>query len=118
MQHTIDLLAKLKGEVSGYYSGPGIWGGVFEYGPTWSLNLGLQRKFLKDKLNVKVAANDIFYQSGWNGFSEFNGLRSEGMGRWDARRYSVSLSYRFGNDKVKSRKRKTGLEEEGKRVGS
>ena len=44
-QHTISLPYGFKGEVSGYYSGPGIWGGVFEYESNWSLNLGLQRKF-------------------------------------------------------------------------
>lgn len=116
-QHTIDLPWKLKGEVSGYYSGPGVWGGVFEYESSWSLNLGLQRKFLQDQLNVRISANDIFYETGWDGFSNFNGLLSTGYGRWDSRRVGLSLSYNFGNQKVKSRKRKTGLEEEAKRVG-
>ncbi len=117
-QHTFNLPWKLKGEISGYYSGPGVWGGVFEYNPTWSLNLGLQRKFLQDKLNVRLSANDIFYQSGWDGVSVFNGLRSAGSGEWDSRRVALSLSYAFGNQNVKSRKRKTGLEDEAKRVGS
>ena len=116
-QHTFDLPWKLKAEVSGYYSGPGVWGGVFEYESSWSLNLGLQRKFLQDKLNVRLSANDIFYESGWDGVSKFNGLESFGSGRWDSRRVSLSMSYAFGNQKVKSRKRKTGLEEEAKRVG-
>ena len=108
---------KLTGEISGYYAGPGVWGGVFEYESSWSLNVGLQRKFLKDRLNIKISGSDLFFESGWDGISEFNGLTSEGSGRWDSRRTTISASYRFGNDKVKSRKRKTGLEEEGKRVG-
>jgi len=116
-QHTFTLPWKLKAEVSGYYSGPGVWGGVFEFEPSWSLGLGLQRRFFKEKLNVRISANDLFYQSGWNGESEFNGLRSVGSGEWDSRRVGLSLSYAFGNQNVKSRKRKTGLEEEGKRVG-
>jgi len=116
-QHTFDLPSKFKLEISGYFSGPGVWGGVFKYNPNGALNVGLQRKFLADKLNVKLAANDIFYTSGWNGASQFNGLRSEGQGRWDSRRVALSLSYNFGNDKVKSRKRNTGLEDEAKRVG-
>ncbi|MFT5167572.1 MAG: iron complex outermembrane receptor protein, partial [Saprospiraceae bacterium] len=116
-QHTFDLPWKLKAEVSGYFSGPGVWGGVFKYDSNWSLNLGLQRKFLKDKLNVRVSANDIFYESGWNGVSIFNGLESRGNGNWDSRRVSMSLSYAFGNQNVKSRKRTTGLKEEASRVG-
>ncbi|MEM9918317.1 MAG: TonB-dependent receptor [Bacteroidota bacterium] len=117
-QHTFTLPWGLKGEISGYYSGPGIWGGVFEYESNWSLNVGLQRKFLQDQLNVRVSVNDIFYQTGWDGISEFNGLVSEGSGRWDSRRVSLSLNYRFGNQNVKSRKRKTGIEDEAGRVSN
>ena len=49
-QHTFDLPNKFKAELSGYYSGPGVWGGVFKYETTWALNIGLQRKFIQDKL--------------------------------------------------------------------
>ncbi|MEZ4954254.1 MAG: outer membrane beta-barrel family protein, partial [Saprospiraceae bacterium] len=118
MQHTIDLPAKFKGEVSGWFSGPGIWGGVFLYETSYSLNFGLQRKFLNDQLNVKLSANDVTYQSGWSGYSEFDGLLSTGRGRWDSRRVNLSMSYRFGNENVKSRKRKTGMEDEAGRVGN
>ncbi len=117
-QHTFDLPWKLKGEISGWFSGPGIWGGVFKYDTSWSLNAGLQRRFLQDRLNVKLGVSDIFFESGWSGTSAFNGLESTGRGNWDSRRGSISISYRFGNQNVKSRKRKTGLEDEADRVGS
>ncbi len=116
-QHTFNLPMGFTAEVSGWYSGPGVWGGVFIYEPSWSLDLGLQRKFLKERLNAKLSASDIFYQAGWEGVSKFNGLVSEGSGNWDGRRVSLSLSYRFGNENVKSRNRKTGSEEEARRVG-
>ncbi|MFZ4475797.1 MAG: TonB-dependent receptor domain-containing protein [Saprospiraceae bacterium] len=115
-QHTFDLPHGFKAEVSGYYSGPGIWGGVFVYESSWSLDVGLQRKFLKDRLTVKVSASDLFFQSGWDGYSDFNGLLSYGGGNWDSRRGSLSLSYRFGNENVKARKRSTGIEAEAGRV--
>jgi outer membrane receptor protein involved in Fe transport len=115
-QSTFTLPLGLKGEISGYYSGPGVWGGVFKYGPQWSLNLGLQKKFLQERLNVRLSANDIFFQSGWEGESSFNGLTSAGMGQWDSRRVALSLNYSFGNSNVKSRKRKTGIEDATKRI--
>ncbi|MFT6319933.1 MAG: outer membrane receptor protein involved in Fe transport [Granulosicoccus sp.] len=115
-QHTFNLPNQFTAEVSGYYSGPGVWGGVFEYESSWSLNLGLQRKFLNDQLNVRLSANDIFFESGWDGVSVFDGLVSEGSGNWDSRNVSLSVSYNFGNQQVKSRKRKTGLEDEAGRV--
>ncbi|MBC7773937.1 MAG: TonB-dependent receptor [Phycisphaerae bacterium] len=116
-QHTFDLPLGIKGEVSGFFSGPGIWGGVFIYESSWGLNLGLQRKFLHERLNVRLSADDIFYETGWDGYSDFNGLYSYGSGRWDSRRISLSVGYRFGNDNVKSRKRNTGMETEAGRVG-
>ncbi|MCC6724853.1 MAG: TonB-dependent receptor [Saprospiraceae bacterium] len=117
-QHTFDLPKGIKLELSGWYSGPGVWGGVFVYDPSYSIDFGIQKKFLQDKLNVRLSANDIFYQSWWSGVSKFNGMVSEGSGKWDSRRIGASISYRFGNDNVKSRQRQTGMEEEGKRVGS
>ena len=117
-QQTYALPGGFTGELSGYFNGPGVWGGVFEYNESWSLNLGLQKKFLNNNLNVKLSAQDLFFQSGWDGQSEFDGLISEGAGNWDSRRVNLSMSYNFGNNNVKSRNRKTGIEDESKRVGS
>ncbi len=116
-QHTFKLFKGVKGEVSGYYSGPGVWGGVFKYDPNWTLNAGLQKEFFKKKLKARVAANNIFNQLGWKGTSSFDGLVSAGNGRFDNRFVSFSLNYNFGNQNIKSRKRKSGLQEEEKRVG-
>ena len=116
-QHTLQLPWKLTGELSGYFAGPGIWGGVFLYDESWALNVGLQRTFLKEQLTVKVKAGDIFFQSGWSGESNFNGQQGFGAGVWDSRNVALSLSYAFGNRKIKSRQRQTGLGDEVKRVG-
>ncbi len=116
-QHTFKLGNEWKGEISGWYSGPGVWGGVFLYDPSYSLNLGLQRKFINEKMNVRLSVGDITYQSGWSGVSRFNGQVGIGQGNWDSRRASLSISYDLGNSNVKSRKRNTGIEAESKRVG-
>lgn len=116
-QHTFDLGNKWKGEISGWYSGPGVWGGVFLYDPSYSLNLGVQRKFFNNKMNVRLSASDITFQSGWSGVARFDGQVGFGAGNWDSRRGTISISYDLGNSQVKSRKRKTGIEDETKRVG-
>lgn len=115
-QHTFDLPAGFKGEISGWYGGPGVWGGVFVYESSWNIDIGLQHKFMNDRLNVKLSASDLFYESGWDGVSSFGGLVSYGSGRWDSRRVSLSIGYRFGNENVKSRKRSTSIEAEAGRV--
>jgi len=116
-QQTFILPKGFKGEISGYYSGPGVWGGVFKYDANWSLNIGMQRAFLHDKLNVRINANNIFNRLSWQGSSTFDGLTSYRHGRWDSHYGSISVSYNFGNQNVKARKRKTGIETEEKRVG-
>ncbi len=116
-QHTYNLPKGFVAEVSSWYSGPGIWGGVFRYESSYAINVGLQKKFLQDKLSVKLAFQDLTNQAFWNGVSEFDGLRSYGQGDWDNQRGSISLTYNFGSSEVKqSRKRNTGLEAESKRV--
>ena len=116
VQSSYNLSKSLSAEVSGWASGPGVWGGVFKYDPQWSLNLGLQKKFFNDRLVAKVSVQDIFLTAGWQGTSEFNGLVSSGTGNWDSRRLSFNLNYKFGNDQVKGSKRKTGIEDESKRA--
>ncbi len=116
-QHTFTLPKNYTFELSGWFSGPGIWGGVFEYDTSWSLDMGISKRFLDDKLNVKLSAQDIFNQAFWSGTSNFAGLESFGRGNWDSQRVGIDVSYNFGNDKVKSRNRKAGLESELDRVG-
>ncbi len=115
-QQTFTLGKGYVGELSGWYSGPGVWGGVFQYENSWALNVGLQKKLCKDKLNVRVSFNDVFNTAFWRGFSEFDGLLSYGQGFWDNQRASLSITYNFGNQEVKSRKRNTGIEKETKRA--
>ena len=117
VQNTFNLPWDLTLEAGGYFSGPGVWGGVFRYDPLGALSVGLQRKFLQEQLNVKLSGNDLLYTSGWQGESEFAGLRNVGEGNWDSRRAALSLSYTFGNQKVKSRRRQTGIDEAAGRVG-
>jgi iron complex outermembrane receptor protein len=116
-QQTFKLPYKFVLEISGRYSGPGVWGGLFEYEANYGLNFGVQRKFLSDKLNVKLAINDVFHRQGWRGSSNFNGFYTYSIGRWDSRRIDLNVSYKFGDSKIKKRERKTGIEEETRRAG-
>lgn len=115
-QNTFKLFKGIKADISGYYTGPGVWGGTFLYEANWSLSAGLQKAFFKDKLKVNLNVNNIFNNFGWMGVSKFNNLESYGRGRWDSRYVSLSLNYNFGNQKLKTASRKTGLESEGGRV--
>lgn len=116
-QHTFSLPWKLKFEVSGWYSSPSVWGGTFRTDANYSIDMGISKKFLNDKANLKLSMGDVFKSAGWEGNNEYGQALYTAQGRWDSRRFRVNFSYFFGNDKVKNRKRKTGLEDEGNRAG-
>jgi len=117
-QNTFSLPKGFKLEVSGWFSTPSVWGGTYVTKSMGSLNLAMQKKFLDDKLSVRVAASDIFFTGFWRAENIYGDLIINGSGGWESRQVQVNLSYQFGNSEVKSaRKRKTGLEDESKRVG-
>jgi len=103
-------------EISGWYSSPSVWEGNFATDPMWSMDAGFQKSFLNDKAKVKISISDIFKSMGWSGSSQFGVMNMYGEGNWDSRRIKVNLSYAFGNQNVKSRKRNIGSEAESKRL--
>ncbi len=117
-QHTFQLPKEFAMEISGWYSSPSIWKGSFEMEDMWQLNAGISKKILNGRGNLKLAINDIFKTQVWSGVSQFGDLYMVARGGWDSRRVNLNFSYMFGNTNVKSRRRKTGLEEESGRVKS
>ncbi|NJB87699.1 outer membrane receptor protein involved in Fe transport [Lewinella marina] len=115
-QNTFTLPGGFTAEVTGQYIGPGVGGGTFEYNGFGVINLGLQRRFLQQQLTAKLTFSDLLYSSVIDGSSNFNGLYAEGRVVRDSQRLGLSLSYNFGNQKVQSRRRDTGLEAEASRV--
>lgn len=118
-QNTFKLPKKISLEISGWYSSPSVWGGTYRTESLGSLDVALQKKFLKDKLNCRLAFSDILFTSPWKGKTEFGSVVIIGNGGGDSRQVRFNLSYNFGNDEVKkARNRNTGLEDEKNRIGN
>lgn len=118
-QNTITLSKDFKMEVSGWYSSPSIWGGTYQTQALGSLNLAFQKKLFNDSVTGRLAFNDILYTVPWKGTTQFGNLFIDGRGGSDSRQVAFSFTYDFGRNEIKkSRKRKTGLEDENKRIGS
>ena len=116
-QNTFMLPRGLKLEVSGFYNSPGLWGGNFRTESMWSMDLGIQTKLFKEKANLKLALTDVFRTQRWTGENSLGALNIVASGNWESRQFRATLTYNFGNEQVKgSRSRRTGLEEETKRV--
>jgi iron complex outermembrane recepter protein len=104
-------------QLSGWYNSRAFWG-TLRSNPQGVVDLGISKKVFDNKGEVRLRFGDLFRTAGWSGENLFTpGLRMTARGTWEARTVTLNFSYRFGSAEVKSaRQRKTGLEEEGKRV--
>lgn len=117
-QNTFKLPKGVTMELSGWFNSPSVWGGTYRTESLGALDIAFQKKFLKDKLNARVAVSDIFFTSPWKGTTEFANVIISGSGGNDSRQLRFSVSYNFGNDQVKkAQSRNTGLEDEKNRIG-
>jgi len=117
MQHSFNLGKGWKGEISGWYVSPTIWQGFSKSSKMWSMDAGLQKMILNGAGNLRMSVSDIFQSMRWKGTSDFAGQHSVANGGWESRLFKLSFTWRFGNNQLKeAAQRKTGAEEESKRV--
>ena len=103
--------------LSGFYSSPTLWQGVFKSKGMFGIDGGIQKQLFKGKATVKASVSDIFRTMRWSGTTEFAGASSTASGRWESRQFKLFLTYRFGSNQVKAaRQRGTGIDDESKRA--
>jgi hypothetical protein len=106
-------------EVNGFWSSPSIYQGTFKTRSLGSLDAGLSKTVLKGKGTLKASVSDVFHTLHWTATSDFAGQILHAMGNFESRQLKLYFTWRFGNTQVKAaRSRKTGDEDESKRVGS
>lgn len=116
-EQTVKLPRGFSVQVSGWYNSPAFWG-TLKSGHQGAMDLAVQKKVFDGKGDLRLRFGDILRTAGWRGQNLFSpGLYMTARGRWESRTVSLNFSYRFGSAEVKgARQRKTGLEEEGRRV--
>lgn len=113
IQNNLRLPLGFQMELTGYYTSPWIWRGTVNVDGYMSINTGLRRSFLKDRLMLQASVNDLFNTgSDYYYRSNYGGMIVDGVIFFDGRRFAVSASYNFGNQQLKSRRSKSALEEE------
>lgn len=118
-QSSIRLGKGWTGEVSGFYTTPSIWQGTFRTHALGNVDAGFQKSVLQKKGTLKVSVSDIFFTQRWTATSDFAGQYLRSTGYTESRQLKIYFTYKFGNAQVKAaRARKTGSDEESKRVGS
>lgn len=116
-EQTVKLPKGFSVQLSGWYNSRAFWG-TLRSTPQGSMDLGIQKKLFDGKGEVRLRFGDILHTAGWGGENLFTpNLKMTANGRWESRTVTMNFSYRFGSAEVKAaRQRKTGLEDENKRV--
>lgn len=117
LQQSFSLGKDYTAEVSGWFNGPSVWGGTWKTSSQGGVDVGLQKLILQKKATIKIAATDIFHTAPWTSVNNFGGLYIDGAGSWESQTFRATFSWRFGSNQIKnSRERKTGLENEARRI--
>ncbi|BDS15123.1 outer membrane beta-barrel family protein [Aureispira anguillae] len=70
--------------------------GYFSFNPFYELGASIERKFLDDKLSIRLSVNDILYSYKESGVSLVNAFNVHYENRYDTRSIRLAISYNFG----------------------
>lgn len=115
-QNSFKLTKKIKLELTQRFSSPTVKG-TMKLKSFSALDLGVQMAVLAGKGRLRIAVSDVFQKSIRRGTSTVGDLYLTSIARNDSRRLRIDLSYRFGNDQVKTaRHRALGAKDENARI--
>ncbi len=115
-QGSLSLPKNVTLEVSGWYSGPSVWGATFVNQPMGSMDIAAKKEFWKGNASLRLALGDVFYTAQWTSRSVSNSIDMRARGGWESRQFRVSFSYNFGNQQMRVRDRKSGADDLKNRV--
>lgn len=105
-------------EVSGYYQSRQVWGTLL-IEPQYAIDLGFSKSFMNKKLNLKLAANDVFNLRTGKITSALPGQNYVVNQKWESQVFRFTCTYRFGSSSIKTNNRRSGSsEDESRRVKS
>ena len=119
IQHSLKFAKTWTAELSGFYNAPTIYMANFKGKSIYNVDAGISTQILKGKATVKGSVSDVFNTMKFRATSNFAGQVTTLGFKQESQQFKLSLSYRFGSNKVKAaRQRTSGAEEELKRVQS
>ncbi len=116
MENYFNLPAKWRISLSGYYSSPSV-DGIYHMKAGYLVSTGVRKILLADKLTMNFNITDIFDTARYRSTIRYNNIDARWQNEWESRRFNLSVSYTFGDKKLKAaRNRKTGASEEENRA--
>jgi iron complex outermembrane recepter protein len=112
---TFVLGKDFKAELITNYSSPSIMG-IYIMKPYYGVDAGVSRSFAANKLNIKLAVNDIFNTYSMIATANYQSDNIYFKQKGETRVARLTLSYNFGSSQLKSREHNSGAGEENGRV--
>ena len=97
-------------ELNAFYNGGSVYG-ISRYKGNYMISSGIQKLILKEKGSLKLLINDIFQSKQFREHTLYGNIDMNSHIRLDSRRAILSFSYRFGNENLVKKERKTGSED-------
>lgn len=114
--NSFTLNKTLSAELSGWYNSASQYG-FYRAQPMGGFSLGLQKKVLDGKGNIKLNINDPFWLNQFRGRATVQDINFFVGSRWESRQVRLTFTYRFGNQNVKTaRQRNSATSAEQSRV--
>ncbi len=114
--NTFSLPKKYSISLYAYYQSPSV-SGLFRALENYAVNVGAKKTFWKDNATLSLKLNDVFATGKFRSVLQYGNVNTYWQNEWENRKVSLSLSYKFGNIKMKTVKnRNTSTSEEEGRV--
>ncbi|MFM6925076.1 MAG: outer membrane beta-barrel protein, partial [Ferruginibacter sp.] len=81
-----------------------------------SVDAGVSKSILKDKLGIRLSATDIFNTQRWKQTVDFGNVHYDYLRKWESRAIRLQLTCKFGKTSYKARERESGAQEQFDRV--
>ncbi len=102
MNNQITLPYGVNMQVNARYSSEQLISNII-INPRFTLDLGFQKRVLDNNGNVRLAVSDIFNTGQNSAYAKYDNVDIEVKNYYDSRRLTLSFSYRFGKDDIKTR---------------
>jgi iron complex outermembrane receptor protein len=109
--------AGFRAEIAENYQSALIYG-LFDVRPQYAVDAGISRAFADKKWNVKLGVNDVFNIRTNDVNSNYQTNILQIKQKNETRVARLTVTYNFGNSKIKARNHQTGSSDESRRVNS